>query len=421
MDERAKATRWAPLPAILGRLALLALAVVGLSAFADLAFSERKGPFRSITDVADLDGDGDLDVLVGHTRWEAPSNSFAGITLWTNDGDGRFSRQKLHGGYAAAAGDVDRDGDADVLFLGLDGLSLSRNRGGAQGGTPGDFGPGSVLRRLHGWSGHTDMGGSVTVGDLNGDGAVDALLTSCCYGWTGDQAADHNGLVPSFSSIWTNAAEPGGATTGRAAGLARLDGLPVRAAALGDVDGDGDLDAFAAIGAPRAGSSDSRADLVLLNDGVGNFTDSGQNLGASDSRAVALADLDGDGDLDALVGGGDGATVWLNQGGAQAGQTGSFLPSAQTFPRDDVKSVHLADLDGDGDRDALIGGARRATIWWNDGRGAFAESEQRFRITARQGLAIGDFDGDGALDIFAGAGSDDVRVWRNQGNGRFGG
>ena len=56
---------------------------------------------------------------------------------------------------------------------------------------------------------------------------------------------------------------------------------------LGDLDGDGDLDAFVA--------NLDEANRVWLNDGSGNFTDSGQSLGDSDSEGLSLGDLDGDG------------------------------------------------------------------------------------------------------------------------------
>ena len=62
---------------------------------------------------------------------------------------------------------------------------------------------------------------------------------------------------------------------------------------LGDVDGDGDLDAFVA--------NRSASNKVQINDGNGNFTDSGQSLGLSTSKDVSLGDVDNDGDLDAFV------------------------------------------------------------------------------------------------------------------------
>jgi hypothetical protein len=56
--------------------------------------------------------------------------------------------------------------------------------------------------------------------------------------------------------------------------------------ALGDVDGDGDLDVFVA--------NNGQANRVWVNDGSGGFSDSGQSLGSSFSYGVALGDVDGD-------------------------------------------------------------------------------------------------------------------------------
>ena len=74
--------------------------------------------------------------------------------------------------------------------------------------------------------------------------------------------------------------------------------------ALGDLDGDGDLDAWVA----NVGGSDA----VWINDGTGTFTDSGLKLGTGASVSVALGDLDGDGDIDAWIANlGEPDTVWL--------------------------------------------------------------------------------------------------------------
>jgi len=380
---------------------------------------EWLGTYRHTTTLADLDGDGDLDVIVGQTRWENEDTSFAGITLWLNQGGGQFAPgdQELPGGFSAAAGDVDGDGDADLLVLDGYQLTLSLNQGGVQGGKVGVFKTNNPIRPKV-WRGHMDMGGSVVLGDLNNDGEVDGFVAGCCYG-SSQKPPDNSGHIPSSSWVWINEWDPRGWLVRHTLSLKELDGLPMRAAALGDLDGDGYLDVFAAIGTLTLGGGSSLADRVLLNDGLGNFTDSSQRLGETDSSSVALGDLDGDGDLDALVGTRNGAVVWINQGGAQRGKAGVFASSGQEIAGSQTTAVFLKDLNGDGNLHALIAGVEQADIWWNDGHGTFKRSNQHFRYSNRHGLAVGDFNGDGYADIFAGALAEDYTVWFNQGRGTF--
>jgi hypothetical protein len=78
---------------------------------------------------------------------------------------------------------------------------------------------------------------------------------------------------------------------------------------LGDLDGDGDLDAFVANAASSAGAPNT----VWLNDGRGTFSDSGLRLGNEVSYGLDLGDLDGDGDLDAFAANNSPPNaVWLN-------------------------------------------------------------------------------------------------------------
>ncbi|MCI0586491.1 MAG: FG-GAP-like repeat-containing protein, partial [Planctomycetes bacterium] len=102
------------------------------------------------------------------------------------------------------------------------------------------------------------------------------------------------------------------------------------AVALGDVDGDGDLDAF-------VGNAFGQQNRLYLNGGSGVFTDvTATNLPAliDDTGAVALGDVDGDGDLDAFVGnglafGGSGQNrLYLNGGtGVFTDVTATNLPA----------------------------------------------------------------------------------------------
>ena len=404
------------------------------------------GPYHNATSVADLDGDGDLDVVLSNLRHESESGFWAGPTLWINQGGGKFTPARVDfGGPFTAAGDVDGDGDADIFQLGSSEVDLYLNQGGMQGGKSGEFRkwdsihPGEDL-------GYPGSHGSLLLGDLNNDGRLDAFVGGCC----GVLQKENNGeetYHPSLAWVWVNTPNVNGLPDGKTLSLSSLGDLPMRPA-LGDLDGDGDLDVFAAIQPAKQGGSYISADRVLLNDGRGNFYDSGQRLAeasqpdeksggfdaflrrlvpawvgnaanAAGSTAVALGDLDNDGDLDALVGKTTGALIWINQGEAQGGQAGIFAFSGQRIPGDPAEAVFLADLNGDGALDALVAGKSQAAIWWNDGQAGFRDSGQRLHYTERHGLAIGDFNGDGYLDVFSAAYDTEFHLWLNQGDGRL--
>jgi len=294
--------------------------------------------------------------------------------------------------------------------------SLHLNQGGDQGGEPGDFKPWRSIapqENPHNWSSE----GSIVLGDLNNDGRLDAMISYCCSNLI-DKEED---FLPFLAWVWLNTPDVNGLPTGPGMNLSSLGDLPMRAT-LGDLDGDGDLDTYAAVLPPKGGDYDS-ADRILLNDGSGSFVDSGQRLendrlaGTAASGAVALGDLDGDGDLDALVATSSGAAIWINQGGAQGGQAGVFAYSGLRLGRGHTEYVFLADLDADGDPDSVVGGKAQASVWLNERQAGFRDSGQRLRYTERYGLAVGDFNGDGYLDILAVG--DGYHLWLNQGNGRL--
>ena len=283
--------------------------------------------------LGDLDGDGDLDAVVANFIGEAE-------TVWRNDGTGSFSAHpttpSFGGGdsYGVALGDLDGDGDLDALVATCcsQAETVWRNDG------TGSF---SAHPTTPSFGGGNSYG--VALGDLDGDSDLDAVVAN---------------FIGEAETVWRNdgtgsfSAHP--TTPSFGAGI----GEDV---ALGDLDGDGDLDALVA-------TCCSQAETVWRNDGTGSFSahPTTPSFGGGDSYGVALGDLDGDGDLDALVANfiGEAETVWRNDG------TGSFSahPTMPSFGGGDSYGVALGDLDGDGDLDALVAtccSSQAETVWLN--------------------------------------------------------
>jgi hypothetical protein len=224
--------------------------------------------------------------------------------------------------------------------------------------------------------------------------------------------------IPEANQVWLNQGGTQGGTPGTfALGWSQSTGLSVSTAvALGDVNGDGHLDAF-------VGTYAGEASRVWINNGPGTFSAGWvESSDPSDfvvSYDVALGDLDGDGDLDAFAGNTAFNKVWVNQGGAQAGTMGTFGAGwEQTSDTANTEAVALGDLDGDGDLDALAANQWSAdVIWRNDGPLGFSRTVLSPDSPYSQDAALGDLDGDGDLDAFVvNWWNYPDQVWKNDGN-----
>jgi hypothetical protein len=167
-------------------------------------------------------------------------------------------------------------------------------------------------------------------------------------------------------------------------------------AALADIDGDGDLDIIVSNDSPDR-------KLIYKNDGKGNFTGAG-SFGDPNwsTRYVTLADVNGDRFPDIVA---------ANRGGGPKDPAPSFVcindqkgnfPHCDPLPTESATSIIAADFDGDGALDLFVphrdGG--QSILLWNDGKGRFPVITKVGQATAwvRMGAA-GDFDGDGRLDL----------------------
>ncbi|HMQ76565.1 MAG TPA: VCBS repeat-containing protein [Flavobacteriales bacterium] len=177
-------------------------------------------------------------------------------------------------------------------------------------------------------------------------------------------------------------------------------GTPARL--LEDLDGDGDVDDVIR----QANSVD-----LLINQGGGTFT-VGASLGGpgiTTSLAVAHADLDGDGEKDLLIGGTNAQHGWYKGLGG-----GAFGPQQAINPLAQPSTPVCGDVDADGDNDLIAFGLPGGTVWFaNDGGGTFTVGDT---IPSGMPEALGDFDGDGDVDLSMDSGTScDVRLLRNDG------
>jgi hypothetical protein len=345
---------------------------------------------------------------------------------------------------------VDGDGDLDaILGDGYDRkISLLRNTGTAT--TPAFAAPVDNPDGLIGWG-----YGSADFADVDGDGDLDALLTGHFYESLSVTAFENLGTpsAPAFTPLGNpfGFGEPVCYVAASTVGFADLDGdgdldafvsesyqygisshenvgsaraltfdpptsaLPLEGVRPGfvDLDGDGDLDAF-------AGLADDT--IFFRNDGSASSPSFAPFLtnpfGLTDVPLIRFAspsftDIDGDGDFDAMVGDelGD-VSFFANIGSASA--PAFAAPATNPFGLADVgyhASPTFADVDGDGDLDGWIGNSQGNTLWFENTGSALspafaAPATNPFGLQNVRGRAaptFADIDDDGDLDAFIGA------------------
>ena len=389
----------------------------------------------------DHDGDGDLDLYLvqGGELQEAVPNPVANV-LYKNLGGvagGKVSFEDVTAaagvgdrgyGMGCTAGDVDSDGDVDLLVTNVGANVLYRNRGD---GTFED-----VTARAG--VGHEGWGTSAAFFDYDLDGDLDLFVVNYvhwakereieCFagGNQRDYCQPENYNAPAADVLYRN---DGGTdevaftdvTAASGLGAAFGNGLGV---SCGDFDGDGRIDLYVA--------NDGGPNQLWLQESAGRFTDRALLSGCAVNRrgtaeagmGVTAADLDSDGRLDLFMSHlrGESNTLYLNRGGWFDDATASAGLSAPSIARTGF-GLGVADFDHDRQLDLLVVNGRVGRTLAALGEDPFAEPDQLYRglggaagvvrfeeVAAREILprplietgraaAFADYDNDGDVDV----------------------
>ncbi|UCC61504.1 MAG: VCBS repeat-containing protein [Anaerolineae bacterium] len=413
--------------------------------------------------LGDLDGDGDLDLLVGHgggTLTHFKNAGTAASPAWTLQSSNYGGISEAGERLLPAFVDLDGDGDLDVL-IGLCGQLVWYRRGGTignptwtrVGGDPIGYGGGSCAN-------------SPGVGDWDGDGDSDLAIGehwgvlrffrnngvpswaeqgfSFPFDLGGDSApalADWDGdgdLDMLVGQVWGNVHRY--INVGNATNPAwRYDDVlltlpwtnhPHAFPALADVDGDGDYDLFVGEGGWQGEGAGGNIHYYR-NDGTPSLpswtlvTDAFLGLDVGGWSTPAFVDIDGDGDLDLFVGDEAGTLTFLENTGTATAP--AWAAPAQPYAGLDLGSYSapaFSDVDQDGDLDMLVG-LESGSLAYVRNFGTATSPAWEFVTTAHPQIHVGhqatpvaaDVDGDGMPDLVVGDGDGGLNLYLYDGPG----
>ncbi len=325
---------------------------------------------------ADIDGDGDLDVL--------SSSILDNKIAWyeNEDGAATFGSEQVITVEAMKVdalhvSDLDGDGDLDVLSASRDDNKIAwyENFGA------GNFGSQQII------STEAYVAQSVYAADIDGDGDQDVLSASR----DDNKIAWYQNLGGIFGSQR----------------IISIDAIWANRVLAKDIDGDGDIDVVS------SSELDDKIAWYENTNGLGDFSDPQIiSLSADAVRDVYVADIDRDGDLDVLsASSADDKIAWYENLGA-----GTFGPqNVISTQADFAQSVYAADIDGDGDLDVLSASINDSKVAWYenvDGQGQFG-GQRVISAVAFGAIAVyaANLDGDEDLDVLSASSFDNKIAW----------
>jgi hypothetical protein len=366
--------------------------------------------------VADVNRDGIPDLIVAHACVSSTNCNYGGIGVLLGNGDGTFQPAVTYssGGDDATSvtvADVNQDGKPDLVVSNFCVNSLNCSYSGENGGGvavllgngDGTFQPAVSYPSTGFWT------FGVAVDDVNGDGKPDIVLAN-------DLIASGNafGSASVFLANVSGGFEPG---VTYAAGA----GIDTHAVAIADVNGDGKPDLLLA----NAQFNQYGASVaVLLGNGDGTFQSAvNYNSGGDVADSVAVADVNGDGKADIIVGNAcDIEKDDCYQGAGSVGVLlgngdGTFQPvvayGSGGYSGNSVTSnwVAVADLNRDGKLDLIAANecgivdctyqqTGIVAVLWGNGDGTFQNAvPYGSGGDAASSVAVADFNGDGLPDL----------------------
>ncbi len=347
----------------------------------------------TVVELADIDGDGDIDIITG-------SQTADGINWFENlDGLGTFGPQQIiHQSPGTQSSstflhitDIDNDGDVDILSCGgwSSAIKMYINTDGL-----GNFSIQTISNS------ESSSPKSVFAADIDGDNFIDIITT--------------NSTIDNDKVYWyKNLDGLGNFGTHQVISTNVILTQNVKA---GDIDGDGDIDVVS------SSYVDGKLAWYENMDGLGNFsTQNIINTTLEKTREIELSDIDNDGDLDIVNGFFIGSTLgWFENDG-----TGLFLTEhIFSTSMNGLNSLIISDIDNDGNNDVIIGTVLEIIAWYKntDGLGDFLyKNAISSSVDGASNVHAADIDNDGDLDMLSASQFDHRIAWyeNNDGLGDF--